>query len=64
MITDDCSRGALSLQKESSDPFSGKPWAIAALAYVTAYGWFAVIALPLEIYEYIRAYHVEPPFPL
>jgi predicted MFS family arabinose efflux permease len=47
------------LQEESSDPFSGKPWAVAALAYVTAYGWFAVIALPLEIYEYIRAYHVD-----
>ena len=47
------------MQEESSDPFSGKPWAVAALAYVTAYGWFAVIALPLEIYEYIRAYQVH-----
>jgi len=46
MTTDNCTRGALSLQEESSDPFSGKPWAVAALAYVTAYGWFGSDSLP------------------
>jgi predicted MFS family arabinose efflux permease len=47
------------LEAESSDPFLGKPWAIASLAYVTAYGWFAVTVLPLQIFEYIGAYHLE-----